>query len=724
MTVNKITTPITPLELIDKTNEIIDNLGGGSLEGLSDVTISNPSQGQNLTYDATNQVWKNTSTSATVAWGGITGTLADQTDLQNALDGKQATLRAGTGISISSSNTIATTDPVLINNAASSSNGVAIKGSGTVQSTQLGALGSASSMSTSVGFSSYASGSQSISIGHGSQATEAHSYSFGEQAKSTAKGAFQFGYGTNNEAGTVQFGLNTGDDNSDTVNYKLLGSDGIIPNARINMDTTPTSASTNTITSGAVYTALSSKQDTIDANNKLDYAYLSNTPTIPTVNNATLTITQGGTSKGTFTANASSDVTIALDAGGSSLTAGTGIDINSNDEIDIIQLDPTIIYNWTTTTVGSPTNNNGVWSNFSSANYLTFAKPTASISSLECYFNFTTGSLGVYEVLISGNEDASSSKRGISIGIKSNRNIVFECRDENDTYHSVTMTTTLTDATEYTFKINFSNGTITGTLYNSYNTLLETVTVSSSTLRFNMDERIGNTRGTQGNNPFSGSINLKGSYIKVNGNLLDATSTVIGGDVAKATSSLYGLVKPDNSTITVSNGVIETDAVIDNRSGSAIKTWTGTRSQYDAIVTKDANTLYNITDDTDVTLSLLELLYPVGSIYIGTMATCPLATLGIGTWQLVAAGRVLQGADSGQTVGDTVEAGLPNIGIYTEYGTNSNLNQSPTSDNYMQLAGVSAGTRSLKTNLTYTSVNETNTVQPPAYLVNIWERTA
>ena len=48
------------------------------------------------------------------------------------------------------------------------------------------------------------------------------------------------------------------------------------------------------------------------------YNDLSNKPTIPTVNNATLTITQGGVSKGTFTANASSDVTIALDSGGGS----------------------------------------------------------------------------------------------------------------------------------------------------------------------------------------------------------------------------------------------------------------------------------------------------------------------------------------------------------------------------------------------------------------------
>ena len=44
------------------------------------------------------------------------------------------------------------------------------------------------------------------------------------------------------------------------------------------------------------------------------YSDLSGTPTIPTVNDATLTITQGGVSKGTFTANASSNTTIALDS--------------------------------------------------------------------------------------------------------------------------------------------------------------------------------------------------------------------------------------------------------------------------------------------------------------------------------------------------------------------------------------------------------------------------
>lgn len=46
-------------------------------------------------------------------------------------------------------------------------------------------------------------------------------------------------------------------------------------------------------------------------------AEILNKPTIPVVNDATLTITQGGVNKGTFTANAGSDVTIDLDAGGS-----------------------------------------------------------------------------------------------------------------------------------------------------------------------------------------------------------------------------------------------------------------------------------------------------------------------------------------------------------------------------------------------------------------------
>ena len=76
--------------LSDVTSNIQTQLNGklssASLVGLTDTSISNPTQGQNLVYDATNAKWINASTSATVGWGGITGTLSDQTDLQNALD--------------------------------------------------------------------------------------------------------------------------------------------------------------------------------------------------------------------------------------------------------------------------------------------------------------------------------------------------------------------------------------------------------------------------------------------------------------------------------------------------------------------------------------------------------------------------------------------------------------------------------------------------------------
>ena len=44
-----------------------------------------------------------------------------------------------------------------------------------------------------------------------------------------------------------------------------------------------------------------------------DYSDLTNKPTIPTVNNATLTITQNSTSIGTFTANASSNVSVNIE---------------------------------------------------------------------------------------------------------------------------------------------------------------------------------------------------------------------------------------------------------------------------------------------------------------------------------------------------------------------------------------------------------------------------
>jgi hypothetical protein len=47
--------------------------------------------------------------------------------------------------------------------------------------------------------------------------------------------------------------------------------------------------------------------------------------------------------------------------------------------------------------------------------------------------------------------------------------------------------------------------------------------------------------------------------------------------------------------------------------------------------------------------------WPVGSVYIGVLATNPATLLGFGTWSAFGAGRVLVGLDSGDTDFDTVE---------------------------------------------------------------------
>ena len=69
-------------------------------------------------------------------------------------------------------------------------------------------------------------------------------------------------------------------------------------------------------------------------------AYIANKPTIPTVNDATLTITQNGSSLGTFTANASANVTIEVPGGGGSgghtIEDTSGADLPQEDNLQFV----------------------------------------------------------------------------------------------------------------------------------------------------------------------------------------------------------------------------------------------------------------------------------------------------------------------------------------------------------------------------------------------------
>jgi hypothetical protein len=59
---------------------------GYELDELHDVLITTPSTGQVLAYDGVTGLWKNQAAAGGAVWGGITGTLSSQTDLQNALN--------------------------------------------------------------------------------------------------------------------------------------------------------------------------------------------------------------------------------------------------------------------------------------------------------------------------------------------------------------------------------------------------------------------------------------------------------------------------------------------------------------------------------------------------------------------------------------------------------------------------------------------------------------
>lgn len=155
----------------------------------------------------------------------------------------------------------------------------------------MGGTPSTATSGTNIGIASKASGGFGTAIGYnangGSRAT-----ALGWNAIASGADSIQIGNGTNSSATTLSVGF------YQQGNYQLLdGTTGKIPDDRLNTTIVRKTELATVATSGS-------------------YADLSNKPTIPTVNNATLTITQGGTTKGTFTANASSDVTIALDAGG------------------------------------------------------------------------------------------------------------------------------------------------------------------------------------------------------------------------------------------------------------------------------------------------------------------------------------------------------------------------------------------------------------------------
>lgn len=139
-------------------------------------------------------------------------------------------------------------------------------------------------------------------------------------------------------------------------------------------------------------------------------------------------------------------------------------------------------------------------------------------------------------------------------------------------------------------------------------------------------------------------------------------------------------------------------------------------------------------------------LYPIGSIYLSVNNTNPSEYFG-GTWTQVSQGRCLFGAGtlSGNTytAGTTVNAGLPNIDakvglFYSDYNLNNNDYQSfvtnpfyyNESESHGTGTNMSSGTadtqRLIRMNLSRANsiYGNSSTVQPNAFVVYMWQRTA
>lgn len=126
--------------------------------------------------------------------------------------------------------------------------------------------------------------------------------------------------------------------------------------------------------------------------------------------------------------------------------------------------------------------------------------------------------------------------------------------------------------------------------------------------------------------------------------------------------------------------------------------------------------------------SLLDMFYPVGTHYITDNDDFdPNATWG-GVWEVVSSGRVLQGADNSHAVGTTIEAGLPNITGKGHYADNNGDWEGALYNvgnaNYIgdgSASGTRIGFDASRSNSIY---GNSNTVQPPAYVVKVWCRKA
>ena len=196
-------------------------------------------------------------------------------------------------------------------------------------------------------------------------------------------------------------------------------------------------------------------------------------------------------------------------------------------------------------------------------------------------------------------------------------------------------------------------------------------------------------------------------------------------DISMGGHKLTNLDTPTVSSDVATKGYVDAADLL--KADLASPTFTGTPK---------APTVGSVADNskkiatTEFVIDVLKAMYPVGTgVFMGTGTTCPLAAL-FGTWELVASGKALW-TGNGANGGTTIAAGLPNItgsvtlsGAYVQNG-NGALSGSGNRVNRDDILD-SSGPYIMSFNAQNSNpiYGNSTTVQPPAYVVNVWKRVA
>ena len=243
---------------------------------------------------------------------------------------------------------------------------------------------------------------------------------------------------------------------------------------------------------------------------------------------------------------------------------------------------------------------------------------------------------------------------------------------------------------------------------------------------------------------------IKANSVHVDANfstLLNATnnklekdgSIVPTADLPMGNHKLTGVATPTLSGDAATKGYVDSNACM----LAGAQTITGNKNFTGTLT---ATTQTNTDNSTKVATTafirnVLMAMYPVGSVYIGTQNTCPMSAF-FGTWTLVSSGKALW-TGNGTNGNSTIAAGLPNITGQAsvtrgdKYGwrvlnTSGALSGKVTSIDGETRSTIYINSSAANENNTIdfnaSSSNSiygnSNTVQPPAYVVNVWRRTA